>query len=69
MNANVGATDKTIRIVLGALLIIVGLFARLPAEVNIALFVVAAVIELTAFMRFCPLYWILKIRTITAKLK
>lgn len=69
MNANVGATDKTIRIVLGALLIIIGLLAGLPNEVNIALFAVAGILEVTAFLRFCPLYWILKVKTIAAKLK
>jgi hypothetical protein len=69
MNANIGATDKTIRIVLGALLIIIGLFTELPIGIKIALFIVGGVMEATAFMRFCPLYWILKIKTITTKIK
>jgi hypothetical protein len=69
MNSNVGATDKTIRIVLGAVLIIVGLFVEMPLAAKVSLFAIAGIMELTAFMRFCPLYWVLKIRTITAKIK
>ncbi len=55
MKCNVGGTDRTIRIVLGILLVIAGLFAQLEMTWRIVVLVVGAIALVTAFVRFCPI--------------
>lgn len=68
MKANTGSTDRIIRIVLA---IIIGYYAYSTsfeaAWVQIVLYVVAAVLLITAFVKFCPLYTILGINTCKLK--
>ncbi len=59
MKANVGVTDRMIRLVLGVLLL--GLFLL---EGNVKYFgLLGVVFILTAIVRFCPLYPLFKINT------
>lgn len=68
MKKTVGSTDKIIRIVLG---LIIGYFAYTTsfetAWVQTVLYIVAAILLVTAFTGFCPLYSIFKINTCKLK--
>ncbi|MGE5394686.1 MAG: DUF2892 domain-containing protein [Candidatus Saccharibacteria bacterium] len=57
MKKNVGTVDKVIRI--GAALIIIALFVAnvISGTIGIILLVVAALLILTSFVSFCPVYW------------
>ena len=59
MKKNVGKNDRTIRLVVALVLVLVYFFA-LP---NIWLLVVAAVLGVTAALNFCPLYLPFKLKT------
>ena len=57
MKKNVGATDKTIRIVIGLFLIVWGIF-------NSKLWIVLGLVPLiTGLINYCPLYKLLGIST------
>ncbi|MCU0644960.1 MAG: DUF2892 domain-containing protein [bacterium] len=61
MKTNVGATDKTIRIVVGILLIILGVFGS-------RLWIIIGLIPLiTGLIGYCPLYTVLGINTCKVK--
>lgn len=68
MKANTGSTDRIIRIVLA---IIIGYYAYSTsfetAWVQIVLYVVASILLVTAFLKFCPLYTIFGINTCEIK--
>jgi len=49
---NVGSIDKTIRIIVGIVLFIVGVFVQMGTGLKIASFVVAAIALATAFVGF-----------------
>lgn len=63
MNANIGSTDKAIRIVLA--IVIVGLFFTniISGTLGIVLMIIAGVLLLTSLINFCPLYSLLGIST------
>lgn len=68
MTKNIGSTDRTVRIVVGAIVAIVGVvgilgYIALPMWLNIVLIVVGAVVVVTALIRFCGLYKLLGINT------
>ena len=54
MRCNVGGMDRTVRLVVGAALILVGLFAELSTSWRVLAFVVAGVLVGAALLRFCP---------------
>lgn len=54
MKCNVGGIDRTGRIVLGVVLLVVGLVAPIEMAWRIAVLVVAAMALATAIVRFCP---------------
>ncbi len=60
MPSNVGATDRTARLILGLGLLGGAFFARGDWRWIAA---PGAVLIVTAFMRFCPAYWLTGIRT------
>ncbi len=61
MTANIGSADRTIRIVAGLALMAFGLIADTPLRwAGLA----GPVLIVTAFIRFCPAYWLLRIKTI-----
>ncbi|MGB7818650.1 MAG: DUF2892 domain-containing protein [Ornithinibacter sp.] len=56
MNPNVGRTDKIVRLVLAAAAVVVSLLIGLTSVLGIVLLVVAAILAVTAFTGFCPIY-------------
>jgi len=56
MKANVGSTDRIVRIVFGVIVLAVGLLAGLESPWNFVADGVGAVLILTAGMKFCPAY-------------
>lgn len=63
MKCNVGGMDRTGRIVLGIVLLVVGLLAPIEMMWRIVALVVAAVALVTAIVRFCPANAIFGINT------
>jgi Inner membrane protein YgaP-like, transmembrane domain len=63
MNANVGSTDKLIRIVVGLVAAIAAFATGAGTVLGIVLLVVAAVMLVTAFTGFCPLYRLAGVNT------
>ncbi|HEY6094158.1 MAG TPA: DUF2892 domain-containing protein [Gallionellaceae bacterium] len=63
MKCNVGGIDRTGRIVLGIVLLIVGLVAPIGPTWQIVALVIAAIALVTAAVRFCPANAILGINT------
>ena len=54
MRCNVGGMDRTARLVVGAALVLVGLFAEFSTGWRVLTFVVAGVVLVAALLRFCP---------------
>jgi hypothetical protein len=63
MKANMGTTDKAIRIVVAIVLITLNLTNVVTGTLGVILLVLAAVFILTSFVSFCPLYLPLGINT------
>lgn len=63
MKSNVGGIDRTLRIIVGIVLLLVGLLAPLEMTWRIVALVVAAIALVTAFVRFCPINAMLGINT------
>jgi hypothetical protein len=66
MKCNVGGVDRTGRIVIGIVLLLVGLFAGLGAVWQVVVLILAAIALVTAIIRFCPLNALLGINTCEA---
>ena len=63
MKKNVGQTDRTIRIVLGIVLIGLKLVGVLAGTVGTVALVIGIIALVTGFINFCPLYSLFKINT------
>ena len=63
MKCNVGGIDRTGRIAIGIVLLLVGLAAPLDMIWRIVVLIVAAIALLTGIVRFCPANAILGINT------
>ena len=63
MNANVGTTDKTIRLVLALVAAVFAFVAGISTTLGIVLIVVGVVLAATAFTGFCPIYRVFGIST------
>ncbi|MCS6833634.1 MAG: DUF2892 domain-containing protein [Flammeovirgaceae bacterium] len=63
LKKNMGFIDKTIRISIAGLLIVLYLANIISGTLAIALLVVAGTFILTSVISFCPLYSLLKIKT------
>lgn len=61
MAINVGSADRVIRIVAGVALIAVAIMGHGPIR---WLGLVGAVLVITAIVRFCPAYWLMRIKTV-----
>ncbi|HUX89716.1 MAG TPA: DUF2892 domain-containing protein [Gallionellaceae bacterium] len=55
MKCNVGGMDRTGRIVLGIVLLLVGLTAPIGMTGRVVALVIAAIALTTAIVRFCPI--------------
>lgn len=63
MKCNVGGLDRSARIVIGVLLLLVGIFAPLNSAWQTVVFVIAAIALVTAAIGFCPANAIVGINT------
>lgn len=63
MKCNVGGIDRTGRIVIGIVLLVVGLAAPVEMAWRVAALVIAAIALVTAVVRFCPANAIFGINT------
>lgn len=63
---NVGSIDRTIRLILGAVMIVLPFITNISASWGswqYAVSVIGAVLVLTAAFRFCPAYTLFGVRT------
>lgn len=63
MKTNIGTIDKTVRIVLVTLILALYFANVISGTVAIVLFIVAAILLITAFFNFCPIWHFLGIST------
>jgi hypothetical protein len=63
MNANVGSTDKIIRLVLALVAVVFAFVTGIATALGIMLLVVGVVLAATAVTGFCPLYRVLGMST------
>ncbi|WP_236975089.1 YgaP family membrane protein [Membranihabitans maritimus] len=56
MKKNMGSTDKIVRILIAALIIILYFTGTIGGTVAAVLLVLAGIFILTSFISFCPLY-------------
>lgn len=63
MKANVGNTDKLIRLVLALIGLLLVIFKVVSGTLGIIVLVLAAILVITALVNFCPLYTLLGIKT------
>jgi hypothetical protein len=64
---NVGNKDAMIRYILAAGLVIAGLFLGATSGTSIVLYIIAAVLAVTAQIKICPIYKILHINSLKFK--
>ena len=65
MTCNIGAIERTVRITLGVILLVVGYLAALPAWGAAIAYAAGAIALITGAVRFCPLWLALGINTCT----
>lgn len=67
MTCNLGGIERSIRTVLGLMLLGVGYAAGLPVAASVAAMVVGAVALVTGLIGYCPAWGLLGINTCAAK--
>lgn len=67
MAANVGGTDKIVRIVLGVTLLALGLFHVVTGSWAVAAYVFGAIALATGLIGFCPAWAVFKVNTCSAR--
>lgn len=63
MKANIGSLDKTIRLIVAAVLVALYFFIPLEGVIGYVALAVAAIALLTSLINFCPLWAVLGINT------
>ena len=63
MNANVGSTDKIVRVVLALAAVVLAFVTGIASALGIVLLVVGVVLATTALTGFCPIYRVLGMST------
>ena len=63
MKKNMGNLDRTIRLLVAAVIVVLYFLDVISGTLAIVLMVVAAIFILTSFISFCPLYYPFKIST------
>lgn len=63
MKRNMSTADRSIRLVIAALIIILYLTNVIAGTLGIVLLVIAGILMLTSFVGYCPLYSLLGIHT------
>ncbi|HAF28576.1 MAG TPA: DUF2892 domain-containing protein [Bacteroidales bacterium] len=69
MKKNMGTADKTIRILVAAIIAILFFTKVIPGILGIILLILAGVFVLTSFISFCPIYTIFGLSTCPTKEK
>jgi hypothetical protein len=64
MKKNVGKMDRIVRIAIAISLSILAYAKIIPQDLALAVYVVSAIIAVTGFVRFCPLYKVLHKSTV-----
>lgn len=64
MRKNVGKMDRIVRLATAVVLIILAYAKVIPQNLTIAVYVISAIIAITGFVRFCPLYKMLHKSTV-----
>jgi hypothetical protein len=67
MKKNVGLTDKIVRIVIAAIVVVLYLLNAIPGVLGIVLLIFAGVFVLTSLISFCPLYTLFGLNTCAQK--
>jgi len=67
MKKNLGTTDKVIRILAAVVVIVLYFTNVISGTLAIVLLITAALLILTSFISFCPIYWPFGISTRTEK--
>jgi hypothetical protein len=67
MKKNIGSIDKAIRVVIAVVILALGLTKVLTGTWAIVSYVLAAILVLTTFISFCPIYFPFGISTINKK--
>ena len=63
MKANLGTADRIIRLLLAAALLAMYFLHVVEGTTAIILLIVGALLAVTSFMSFCPIYYALHLRT------
>jgi len=56
MKKNMGNLDRTVRLIVAAVVIVLFLFHVISGTLGVVLLIVAVIFALTSFISFCPLY-------------
>ena len=64
MTANIGTVDRAIRFVLAFVTVVLLVTGKVRGTLAVVLGIVGLTLLVTAFVRFCPLYPLLKISTV-----
>ena len=67
MKKNIGSADKIVRYLLAAIIIALFALKIVTGALGFILLAVAAIFIVTALVDFCPIWWILGVRTNAAK--
>jgi hypothetical protein len=67
MKKNLGTLDKTIRLIIAALIVTLYLTNVISGVLGIILLVVAGVFTLTSIIGICPLYSLIGVKTVKAE--
>ena len=67
MKKNMGTVDKTIRILIAAIIVILFYFKVITGTLGIILLIAGGIFLLTSFINFCPLYKIFGLSTCPMK--
>lgn len=63
MKANLGSTDKIIRIIAAIIIAVLYYTGQISGTIGIVLLVAAVVLVLTSLINFCPIYRLFNIST------
>ena len=64
MKTNMSITDRTIRIVIAALVLLLYFFNFISGTLALVLMIIGAILAVTAIIGFCPIYALFRINTL-----
>jgi len=67
MAANVGGADKVVRLVLGVILLLLGVFHVVTGNFALVAYVVGGIALVTGLFGFCPAWAVFKVNTCSAR--